>query len=128
MAIAANAGATVNADLPWGILTGVRPAKIVHRLLDHGETPDSIQRGLQSRYGVSAGKASLLTEVAVNNRRFVPTPVDREQESRKVSLYLGIPYCASRCVYCSFPSALLPADEGQIVSLLQAIGQDIQLW
>ena len=126
MAIAANAGATVNADLPWGILTGVRPAKIVHRLLDHGETPDSIQRGLQSRYGVSAWKASLLTEVAVNNRRFVPTPADCEQESRKVSLYLGIPYCSSRCVYCSFPSALLPVDEGQIVSLLQAIGQDIQ--
>ena len=126
MAIAANAGATVNADLPWGILTGVRPAKIVHRLLDQGEAPDSIQRYLQSRYGVSVGKASLLTEVAVNNHRFVPTPADCEQERRKVSLYLGIPYCASRCVYCSFPSALLPADEGQIVSLLQAIGQDIQ--
>ena len=126
MAIAANAGATVNADLPWGILTGVRPAKIVHRLLDHGEAPDSIQRYLQSHYGVSAGKASLLTEVAVNNRRFVPTPAVHEQENRIVSLYLGIPYCASRCVYCSFPSALLPADEGQIVSLLQAIGQDIQ--
>ncbi len=126
MAIAANAGATVNADLPWGILTGVRPAKIVHRLLDHGEAPDSIQRYLQSHYGVSAGKASLLTEVAVNNRRFVPTPAVHEQENRIVSLYMGIPYCASRCVYCSFPSALLPADEGQIVSLLQAIGQDIQ--
>ncbi len=126
MAIATNAGATVNADLPWGSLTGVRPAKIVHRLLDHGEAPDSIRRYLQSHYGVSTGKASLLTEVAVNNRRFVPTPADCEQESRKVSLYLGIPYCASRCVYCSFPSALLPADEGQIVSLLQAIGQDIQ--
>ena len=116
----------MNADLPWGILTGVRPAKIVHRLLDHGEAPDSIQRYLQSRYGVSVGKASLLTEVAVNNRRFVPTPAVHEQENRIVSLYLGIPYCASRCVYCSFPSALLPADEGQIVSLLQAIGQDIQ--
>lgn len=116
----------MNADLPWGILTGVRPAKIVHRLLDHGEAPDSIQRYLQSHYGVSAGKASLLTEVAVNNRRFVPTPAVHEQENRIVSLYLGIPYCASRCVYCSFPSALLPADEGQIVSLLQAIGQDIQ--
>ena len=115
MAIAANAGATVNADLPWGILTGVRPAKIVHRLLDHGEAPDSIQRYLQSRYGVSVGKASLLTEVAVNNRRFVPTPAVHEQENRIVSMYLGIPYCASRCVYCSFPSALLPADEGQIV-------------
>ena len=116
----------MNADLPWGGLTGVRPAKIVHRLLDHGEAPDSIQRYLQSRYGVSVGKASLLTEVAVNNRRFVPTPAVHEQENRIVSLYLGIPYCASRCVYCSFPSALLPADEGQIVSLLQAIGQDIQ--
>ena len=113
-------------DKPWGILTGVRPAKIVHRLLDQGESPAAIRSQLQSRYGVSAGKAALLTEVATNNRRFVPGPTADPQETRRVSLYLGIPYCASRCVYCSFPSALLPTDEGQIASLLQAIGQDIQ--
>jgi len=116
----------VNNAVPWGQLTGVRPTKIVHRLLDRGEQPDFIRDFLQSRYEVSTEKALLLIEVAAHNRRFVPTPETKEAESRKVSLYLGIPYCSSRCVYCSFPSALLPADEGQIACLLQAIGQDIQ--
>jgi len=94
--------------------------------MDAGEHPEDIQNFLRDHYGVSAEKASLLTEIAAANRFLVPTPETAEQESRKVSLYLGIPYCTSRCIYCSFPSALLPADEGQIVCLLEAIGQDIQ--
>ena len=126
MDIVVNAGTKVNSSTPWGKLTGVRPAKIVHRLLDRNEKPDSIRDFLQTQYGVSASQAALLTEVAIRNRPFVPTPVTSELERRNVSLYLGIPYCSSRCVYCSFPSALLPPDEGQIVCLLQAIGQDIQ--
>ena len=127
MDIAVSAEAKVNnPKLPWGRLTGVRPTKIVHRLLDDGESLDSIRSFLEAHYGVSTAKASLLTEIASANRRFVPTPETKEQESRKISLYIGIPYCSSRCVYCSFPSAVLPTDEGQIVCLLQAIGQDIQ--
>ncbi len=126
MDIAVNAGKNVNNKTPWGKLTGVRPTKIAHRLLDQGESSEAIQQFLQTQYGVSARKAALLAEVAQHNRPFVPTPATKEAESRKVSLYLGVPYCSSRCTYCSFPSALLPTDEGQIACLLQAIGQDIQ--
>ena len=111
---------------PWGQLNGVRPAKIVHRRLDGGEDAADIRRFLQERYGVSAERAMLLTEVAAANRFLVASPETASAESRSVSLYLGIPYCTSRCVYCSFPSALLPADEEQIICLLGAIGQDIQ--
>jgi oxygen-independent coproporphyrinogen-3 oxidase len=113
-------------DRPWGSLTGVRPAKIVHRRLDLGEQSPDIERFLTARYGVEAEKASLLVEVAERNRRLAPTPQSAEQEKRVVSLYLGIPYCSSRCVYCSFPSALLPTDKEQTICLLTAIGQDIQ--
>ena len=126
MAIAAPAVNAMSNESPWGILTGVRPAKIVHRRLDQGEPSADIQRFIQTRYGVSTEKAALLMEVALRNRSMVPTPENANQESRSVSLYLGIPYCLSRCVYCSFPSALLPADKEQIVCLLAAIGQDIQ--
>lgn len=126
MDIAESAEIRVSNATPWGVLTGVRPAKIVHRLLDRGEHPDSIRSFLQTHYCVSAAKAVLLTEVAANNRHLVPTPETKEQENRTIALYLGIPYCSSRCVYCSFPSALLPVDEEQIACLLQAIGQDIQ--
>ena len=126
MVIAVPAANTMTSELPWGSLTGVRPAKIVHRRLDRAEPATEIQQFLQTRYGVSAAKAALLTEVALRNRCLITTPETAEQEKRSVSLYLGIPYCSSRCVYCSFPSALLPADKEQIVCLLAAIGQDIQ--
>ena len=116
----------MNSEKPWGRLTGVRPTKIVHRRLDMGEHPADIQEFLRTFYDVSPEKAALLTEVALANRFLVPTPDTAQQESQIVSLYLGIPYCVSRCVYCSFPSAILPADEGQIICLLEAIGQDIQ--
>ena len=111
---------------PWGQLTGVRPTKIAHRRLDVGDSAEVITCWLQDRYGVSPEKARLLTEVAAANRFLVATPDSAPEERRRVSLYLGIPYCTSRCIYCSFPSALLPTDEEQIVCLLTAIGQDIQ--
>lgn len=126
MAIVVPVASAMTNESPWGILTGVRPAKIVHRRLDQGESPTDIQQFIQTRYGVSKAKAALLTEVALRNRSLIPTPENAGQESRSVSLYLGIPYCLSRCVYCSFPSALLPADKEQIVCLMAAIGQDIQ--
>ena len=111
---------------PWGQLIGVRPSKIVHRHLDCGEDPAGIRHFLQDRYEVSAERAALLTEVATANRFLVASPETAVAEGRSVSLYLGIPYCTSRCIYCSFPSALLPSDEEQIICLMAAIGQDIQ--
>ena len=104
----------------------MRPSKIVHRHLDCGEDQAGIRRFLQERYEVSAERAALLTEVAAANRFLVASPDTAAAEGRSVSLYLGIPYCTSRCIYCSFPSALLPADEEQIICLMAAIGQDIQ--
>ncbi len=116
----------MNDGRPWGLLSGVRPTKIVHRRLDQGEQPEAILSFLTKRYEVAPDKAALLIAVALNNRSRIPAPDAAGADNRKVSLYLGIPYCSSRCVYCSFPSALLPEDEGQIACLLEAIGQDIQ--
>lgn len=126
MGIAANAGTRMNEAKPWGVLSGVRPTKIVHRLLDRKENPAAVYEELIEQYGLWPEKARLLTQIALHNRRWVSDPTAGSGESRQVSVYLGIPYCSSRCSYCSFPSALLPADEEQIVCLLRAIGQDIQ--
>lgn len=125
MDIARIAGIRVGVDGPWGRLTGVRPSKIVHRCLDRGDTPEEIRRFLQSRYGASEERAALLTEISVRNRPQVPVPENYELHRAEVDLYIGIPYCSSRCVYCSFPSSILPTDTKQVFSLLTAIGQDI---
>ena len=90
---------------PWGILHGVRPTKIVHRWLRGGMTPDAAVQRLQEDYFCSAEKARLLTEVAVRQLPFLA-----HEDARTVGVYVGIPFCLSRCLYCSFPSHLLPGE------------------
>jgi oxygen-independent coproporphyrinogen-3 oxidase len=86
-------------QLPWGMLTGIRPAKIVHELLDNGRDRDEILRVLNEYYGVSPDKCAILYEVARAERNILET-----SDHDMISLYIGIPYCPSRCVYCSFTS------------------------
>ncbi|MGE5371774.1 MAG: coproporphyrinogen dehydrogenase HemZ [Solirubrobacterales bacterium] len=84
----------------YGVLTGVRPTKLVHRLADEGMTWDQIEDELTGYFRVNPERARLLITVAANNRPFLP---EADRSSRMAALYIGIPYCPSRCHYCSFP-------------------------
>lgn len=84
---------------PWGILVGIRPVKIVHECMDQGMDEKAIVDLMKSLYLVKAEKIQLLIEVANKERPYL-YPVDQ----KSVSLYLSIPFCPTRCVYCSFPS------------------------
>ncbi|HNX28446.1 MAG TPA: coproporphyrinogen dehydrogenase HemZ [Syntrophomonadaceae bacterium] len=88
----------------YGILTGVRPVKIVHRWLDQGYSRQLIVKNLKTEFLVDEAKAELLAEVAENNRSYLPV---MQEGGGDVSIYIGIPYCPSRCYYCSFPGAVL---------------------
>ncbi len=95
---------TQNLDLlpsPWGILTGVRPTKIVHRLLDQDFTPETIEKILKAEYGLNSYKAQLVTGIARLQRDFL---LPKEEAKRLISIYVGIPFCPTRCHYCSFPA------------------------
>lgn len=85
--------------LPWGILLGIRPVKIVHQLLDRGIPLGHIEKELLEFYRLDPEKAKLLIEIALRERKYI-LPYD----SKKVSIYISIPFCPSRCIYCSFPS------------------------
>lgn len=83
----------------WGILVGIRPVKIVHELLDAGQDEKTIRATLRDDYRVSEEKINLMVEVANKERPYlVPNQPDA------ISLYLCIPFCPTRCLYCSFPS------------------------
>ncbi|QNB45298.1 coproporphyrinogen dehydrogenase HemZ [Thermanaerosceptrum fracticalcis] len=95
---------TRNLDLtpsPWGILTGVRPTKIVHRLMDQDFAAGTIREILITEYGLSSNKAQLVTGIARLQRDFLLT---KEEAKRFISIYVGIPFCPTRCHYCSFPA------------------------
>lgn len=84
----------------WGILTGVRPTKLVHRLLDEGCSLGQVQQTLEKDYALHRDKARLLLEVSANQRHLFPK---KNEHDHLVSMYIGIPFCPSRCLYCSFP-------------------------
>lgn len=86
---------------PWGVLTGVRPTKIAHRFIDKGFRREEIELFLTRDYGMKAKKARLLLNVAYYQRPYLPNPNEGLQT---ISLYIGIPFCPTRCHYCSFPS------------------------
>lgn len=108
---------------PWGILRGVRPTKIPHKMLDAGVEINAVIARMTERYAVADEKARLVAEIAVRQRGFLP----RGRSAYKlVSVYIGIPYCPSRCLYCSFPAQVLPRERSKMEEFLSALAQDIR--
>lgn len=85
-------------ELPWGILTGVRPIKLYARLCD-SEGEESAARCFCDTLYVSDEKIALAQQVR-KNQQVILSRSDR----RSFSLYVSIPFCPTRCSYCSFVS------------------------
>ena len=83
----------------WGILTGVRPAKLALRGLKSGETKTDVKNRLTKEYLLSPKKASLVTDIA-----YVENKIISRLGKNTCSVYISIPFCPSRCNYCSFVS------------------------
>ena len=84
---------------PWGILTGVRPAKIAEELTKAGNTILEVKDILTKEYLVNPKKAALLCDIATNEQRIISS-----LGKRTCSVYISIPFCPTRCAYCSFVS------------------------
>lgn len=93
-------GERAGRKLPWGCLTGVRPTKIAMKQLNDGASYNEAVDNYLNIYDTSRRKAELATTVAVNESRLV-SAIDFEND---YCLYIGIPFCPSRCLYCSFTS------------------------
>lgn len=104
---------------PWGSLTGIRPTHLMYEALDAGLSLDDAERHLMDAFDVSAEKARLLREIACVQRR-LPPPDDRWMD-----VYIGIPFCTTRCTYCSFSSGEL--GKGKLVEpYLAALFQEME--
>lgn len=83
---------------PWGILYGVRPARFYHSLADKFSS-DYAEKILREKFLVSDGKISLVSAVAQSENKIIPL-----SDKNSFSLYVSIPFCPTRCSYCSFVS------------------------
>ena len=89
-----------NADLPWGTLTGIRPTKIVMEMLENNMPLEDIKKHLKDIYLVGDKRIKLCIETAKNEFNILK----KVDYKNGYSLYIGIPFCPTRCLYCSFTS------------------------
>jgi len=103
--------------LPWGNLTGIRPAKLAMAMLEEGRKNTEIAEELRSRYLVSSKKAALAVAIA-NREREILRDMDCDNG---YSLYIGIPFCPSICLYCSFSSSPIAVWKNRVDEYLDAL-------
>lgn len=92
-------------ELPWGNLTGIRPAKLAMTMLEAGMKNSQIASQMRQRYLVSPEKTALAVTIANREKAIL----DQFDYPSGYSLYVGIPFCPSICLYCSFSSYPLAA-------------------
>ena len=113
--------AALGKEPPWGALTGVRPVKIPAKAMLAGATPAQAEKVLRDTYRVSPGRRKLAMDCAQAS-----LAAQRSLGEHEVSLYVGIPFCPTRCAYCSFVSA----DVGRALKLidpfLDALSREIR--
>lgn len=107
--------------LPWGSLTGIRPTKIARQLLDEGRTEAEIAAYMRDTYFTSDEKIRLSIDIAKREKALL-SRIDYESG---YSLYLGIPFCPSTCLYCSFTSYPLGAWKKRVDDYLNALECEI---
>ena len=108
--------------LPWGTLTGIRPVKIPMAMLEQGRSNVEIADYMRSAYLCSNEKTALAVSIA-NWEREVLKGLDYQEG---YSLYVGIPFCPSICLYCSFSSSPLNRWEKQVDTYLEALFSELR--
>ena len=107
--------------LPWGELIGVRPTKIAMRRLAAGDTPQQAACFMQDQYQVSRRKAEEAADIAERERRLLAGI----HYQNGYSLYIGIPFCPTTCLYCSFPSFSIEGYREYVTRYLQCLEQEM---
>ena len=105
---------------PWGSLTGIRPAKVATERMEKGRTPEEAERDLEEIYFVTPQRAKLCLDAALAARK-----AEALLEERDISLYIGIPFCPTRCAYCSFVSNSVEKTFHLVEPYLEALHQEV---
>lgn len=105
---------------PWGILEGIRPVKLASKLIKSGQTPEQATESFVQMYGTTHDKAELAVKIAE-----IELPIINSMSPNGVSLYIGIPFCPTRCLYCSFVSNSVANSAKLIPEYLKCLKKEI---
>lgn len=106
---------------PWGMLTGIRPAKTINTYMDTGLTKaESIKKMIET-YEMSPEKAELAATVATAERSIL-----EKADKNGISLYIGIPFCPTRCLYCSFTSYPIDIYKTKVDGYVEALIKELK--
>ncbi|MCL2856058.1 MAG: coproporphyrinogen dehydrogenase HemZ [Defluviitaleaceae bacterium] len=105
---------------PWGLLTGIRPAKLITASLAKGLDKVHAVADMSARYLVEQSKALLCADVAEVQGRIMAT-----SPQNAISIYIGIPFCPTICHYCSFSAYPVQRFKGRMDGYVQALVKEI---
>ncbi|WP_141433108.1 coproporphyrinogen III oxidase [Bacillus sp. 03113] len=107
----------------WGILTGVRPTKLLHRKMQENINKSQAHQELKETYLISDEKINLMQDIVDRQRAVVPDLYDLKKE---VSIYIGIPFCPTKCAYCTFPAYAINGRQGSVNSFLGGLHYEMK--
>ena len=107
---------------PWGVLTGVRPIKLLHALRNQGKSWEEIEALLREEYLLSPQKIALAKATEGHERRILES-----SRRESFSLYLSLPFCPTRCSYCSFVSHSIAQARRLLPDYLRLLQEEIRL-
>ncbi len=108
--------------LPWGYLTGVRPSKIAYMMLKEQRSNKHIIDEFVTNHGVLEKKAKLALQVALTEKKIL----EHLDYKHGYSLYIGIPFCPTTCLYCSFTSYSITAFQSKINDYMDALIKELR--
>lgn len=107
--------------MPWGILTGIRPAKRITDMKKEGYSLEDIKRQLRDEYLVSEEKIDLSVKVSQAEEKIL-----KDNRKDKIALYFGIPFCPTRCLYCSFTSYGIKQYKDRVQPYIDALEKEMR--
>lgn len=107
----------------WGFLTGIRPTKLLHKKLRSGNSKEEAHEQLKKEYLITDEKIQLMEKIVDRQLTIVP---DLYHLQNEVSIYIGIPFCPTKCAYCTFPAFAIQGKQGRVASFLGGLHYEME--
>lgn len=107
--------------LPWGTITGIRPSKQIRQMIEENKSDEEIYDFFKKFFAISDKKFDLALAVAKNELSVI-----EKNNENDIALYVGIPFCPTRCLYCSFVSTDLNHSKKYVKPYLSKLNEEIK--